>query len=256
MWQDVRLLNMVSNALLGILALSLLASGLWWVAQQPAFTLKAIHVVGVEGKGLNYVNQLTVRNTALPRIKGNFFTVRLESVRNAFETVPWVRKASVKRQWPNQLVVTIEEHRPLGTWGDQGKLVSVKGDVFTANLAEAEEGGRLSELSGPAGSEKEVVARFYDLRTWLSPIGVEPVGLKLSERYAWTAVLDNGIVLEMGRELSTDTLRSKVERMVGVYPQLAARLPDRIERLDLRYRNGLAVKAKGLSLETGTKKGK
>lgn len=256
MWHDVRLLNMVSNALLGMLALSLLASGLWWGAQQPAFTLKVIRVVGVEGRPLNYVNHLTVKNTALPRLKGNFFTVDLESVRHAFEAVPWVRQASVKRQWPNHLVVTIEEHRPLGTWGDQGKLVSVKGDVFTANLAEAEEGGALSELSGPAGSEKEVVARLYDLRTWLSPIGVEPVKLVLSERYAWTAELDNGVVLELGREWDNDTLRSRVERMVGVYPQLVARLPDRIETLDLRYRNGLAVKAKGLSLSTETKKGK
>src|SRR5690606_24546021 len=154
----------------GILALSLLASGLWWVAQQPEFTADAIHAVGVVGYGLNDVYQLTVSNTVLAGSKGNFLTVRPESVCNAIATVPWVRKASVKREWVNQLVVTIEEHRPLGTWGEQGKLVSVKGDVFTANLAEDEEGGRLSELSGPAGSEKEVVARFYDLRTWLSPI--------------------------------------------------------------------------------------
>ncbi len=247
---------MASNALLGMLALFLLASGLWWVAQQPAFTLKAIHVVGMEGEPLNYVNHLTVKNTALPRIQGNFFTVDLESVRNAFEAVPWVRRASVKRQWPNQLVVAIEEHRPLAIWGDQGKLVSVKGDVFTANLAEAEEGGELAELSGPAGSEKEVVSRLYDLRTWLASIGLEPVKLVLSERYAWKAELDNGIVLELGRESDSDTLRSRVERMMGVYPQLAARLPDRIEKLDLRYRNGLAVKAKGLSLDTEAKKSK
>lgn len=256
MWQDVRLLNMVSNALLGLLSLALLSVGLWWAAQQPAFTLKAIRIVGAEGAPLNYVNQLTVRNTALPRIKGNFFTADLEKVRSAFEAVPWVRRASVKRQWPNQLVVTIEEHQPLGTWGDRGRLVSKKGDVFTANLAEAEESGKLNELAGPAGSEKEVVARFYDLREWLSPVGVIPVGLQLSDRYAWTLELEDGVVVELGREWNTETLRSRVERLVGVYPQLVARLPGRIEKLDLRYRNGLAVKAKGLSLDTEAKKGK
>lgn len=256
MWQDVRLLNMVSNALLGLLALALLATGLWWVAQQPAFTLKAIRIVGTEGKPLSYVNQLTVRNTALPRIKGNFFTADLESVRSAFESVPWVRRASVKRQWPNQLVVTIEEHQPLGTWGDQGQLISVKGDIFTVNMAEAEENGRLFELTGPLGTEKEVVARFYDLYGWLTPVGLMPVGLQLSDRYAWTVVMDNGVVVELGREWSTETLRARVERLVGIYPQLAARLPGRIEKLDLRYRNGLAVKAKGLSLDTEAKKSK
>ena len=247
---------MVSNALLGMLVLALLLTGLWWLAQQPPFTLKAIRVQGAEGIALSYVNHLTVRNTALPRIKGNFFTVDLGTVRSAFEAVPWVRRASVKRQWPNQLVVTVEEHQPLATWGDQGRLVSVKGDLFTANLAEAEENGTLAALSGPSSTEQEVVARFHDLRAWLAPVGLTPVGLQLSDRYAWTVVLDNGMVVELGREWSTETLRSRVARLVEIYPQLAARLPGRIEKLDLRYRNGLAIKAKGLSLETETRKSK
>jgi cell division protein FtsQ len=36
-----------------------------------------------------------VRGTALPRIKGNFFTANLDAVRAAFESVPWVRRAAV-----------------------------------------------------------------------------------------------------------------------------------------------------------------
>jgi cell division protein FtsQ len=32
-----------------------------------------------------------------------------------------------------------------------------------------------------------------------------------------------------------------------VYPQLAARLQDRIESIDMRYPNGLALQARGLA---------
>ena len=158
MWQDVKMLNAITNALLVLVLLALLASGTWWVVQRPMFTLKMIRVEGEMDAPLRRVNALTIRASALPRIKGNFFTADLNAVRAAFESVPWVRKAMVRREWPNKLIVTIEEHRALGTWGDEGRLLSVKGDVFTANLAEAEDDGDLLEFDGPEGSEKDVQA--------------------------------------------------------------------------------------------------
>src|ERR1035437_7008099 len=155
MWHDIKLLNLISNALFGLFALAMVAAGLWWVAQRPLFTLKVIRIEGAEAQ-LRHIDRSTVRATALPRIRGNFFTANLDTVRLAFESVPWVRKASVRREWPNQLIVALEEHVPLGTWGDDGRLLSEKGDIFTVNLAEAEEDRELLEFAGPAGSEKEV----------------------------------------------------------------------------------------------------
>jgi cell division protein FtsQ len=190
----------------------------------------------------------------LPRIRGNFFTANLNSVRAAFETVPWVRRASVRREWPNKLIVTIEEHEPLGTWGEDGRLVSVKGDLFTANMAEAEEHGELAEFEGPDGSEKEVVARFRDLHQWFAPAKLMPEALHLSSRYAWTVRLNNGMTVELGREQDQVMLKARVDRLVGIYPQLLARLEDKIESIDMRYPNGLALKASGWTPRAETKK--
>jgi len=249
MWQDVKMLNAVTNALLALVLLALLTSGLWWLAQRPMFTLKTIRVEGVGQEQLRRVNPLTIRASAVPRIKGNFFTADLEMVRTAFESVPWVRKAMVRREWPNKLIVSIEEHRALGTWGDDGRLLSVKGDVFTANLAEAEDDGDLLEFDGPDGSEKEVVARFDQFRDWLAPIRVAPEAVALSNRYAWTVKLDNGITVELGRAESDATLKERITRLVSVYPQLMERLQGKkIENVDMRYPNGLALKADGLVL--------
>ncbi len=247
MWQDIKMLNATANALLGLLALALFAAGFWWLAQRPMFTLKTIRIEGMAENSLRYVKPATVRGTALPRIKGNFFTVNLDAVRSAFESVPWVRKATVRREWPNKLIVKLEEHTPLGTWGEDGRLVSVKGDVFTANLAEAEEDGALLEFGGPAGSEKEVVARYQDLREWFAPANLVPDAVQLSGRYAWTVKLNNGMTVELGREQSSEALKARVERLVGIYPQLVARLQNRIESVDMRYPNGLALKANGLA---------
>lgn len=248
MWHDIKMLNATTNALLGALLLAVLGCGTWWLMQRPMFTLKLIRIEGAGGAPLRHVNPATIRNSALPRIHGNFFTTDLDAVRVAFESVPWVRQASVRREWPNKLIVTVEEHVALGTWGDDGQLLSVKGDVFTANLAEAEEDGDLLEFDGPQGSANEVAQRYRDLKQWFAAIGTAPESVQLSQRYAWSVKLDNGITVELGREQNETTLRDRVARLVSVYPKLVARLQDRIESVDMRYPNGLALKAQGLAL--------
>ena len=248
MWQDVKMLNAISNALVALVLLALVASGLWWVAQRPMFTLHTIRIESAGELPLEKVNALTVRATAVPRIHGNFFTADLTAVRAAFEAVPWVRKAMVRREWPDRLVVKIEEHRALGTWGEDGKLLSQKGDVFTANLAEAEDDGDLLEFDGPPGSEKQVVTRLEQFREWFAPMKLAPESLVLSNRYAWTVKLDNGMTVELGRDQGDAVLKERIGRLVAVYPQLLERLQGKIESVDLRYPNGMALKADGMVL--------
>ena len=242
MWQDVRALNASANGLIAMVVLALVASGVWWVSQRPMFTLRTVRVESMYDIELKRVNELTLRAGVVGKFKGNFFTTNLEQVRTAFESVPWVRRATVRREWPDQLIVSIEEHEPLGTWGEDGRLLSVKGDVFTANLAEADDEHPLPQFDGPEGSEKDVLARFSQLRAWFAPVKLTPEALSLSSRYAWTVKLDNGMQVALGREQDHNTMRERVARLVKIYPQLAARVPD-IETIDMRYQNGLALAA-------------
>ena len=126
--------------------------------------------------------------------------------------------------------------------------------MFTANLAEAEEDGELPEFSGPDGSEKEVVARYRDLVSWFKDIELAPNALHLTDRYAWSVKLSNGMTVELGREQTKTTLKERVGRLVSIYPQLVARLQNRIEGVDMRYPNGLALKAEGLAFGMDSKK--
>jgi cell division protein FtsQ len=248
MWQDAKALNATANGIFALVLLACLAAGVWWLAQRPMFNLRTIRIESMAGdEELRHVNQLTLRNNALGRIKGNFFTTNLDTVRLAFESVPWVRRATVRREWPDQLIVALEEHEALGTWGADGRLLSTKGDVFTANLAEAEEDHALPEFDGPEGSEKEVLSRFEELRLWFAPLKLVPQALSLSGRYAWTVKLDNGMSVALGREQTATTLKERVDRLLGIYPQLVSHLQN-IETIDMRYQNGLALSAADLKI--------
>ena len=244
MWHNVRILNAISNACMAIFILAVVTGAIGWLIQKPVYALQTVRVQSAGGEALRHVNALTVRNIALPNIRGNFFTVDLDEVRGAFEAVPWVRSASVRREWPDKLVVSLEEYQPLGVWGNEGMLLSTKGDLFTVNMAEAEEVYDLLQFSGPEGSEKEVMVRYMDFCRRFAAIDLVPREVRLSDRYAWSVRLDNGMRVEFGREAEPGTMDVLMNRLLHAYPQLAGMADGRIENIDMRYPNGLALKVR------------
>jgi len=238
-WQNPRLLNAVANTLFALALLALLGAAAHWFARRHWFDLRAVVIEAAPGHGLSHVNEAKLRATALKSLDGTFFTVDLAVARAAFESVPWVRQVSVRRIWPNRLLVQIEEHRAFATW-DDGRLVNTLGELFVANVADLDDDSRLPQLSGPLGSTPEVVKRWRELNTWLEPLEVQPVALTLSPRWAWTARLDNGVTLLLGREQG-QAIGQRVAQMVAVWPQVAQRV-GATESIDLRYPNGFALR--------------
>lgn len=256
MWNNPRFINLIANALT-LAALSALAvAALLWLAHRPMFSLTYIEVQAADGTMLRRVSETGVRATIAGRIEGNFFTADLERVRQAFEAVPWVRQAMVRRVWPNGLEVTLREYEPLGLWNDT-QVLDVEGRVFTANQAEAEEfdGRPLPVLGGPEGSGQLVKQRLGELTEWLRPINRVPIRLILSDRYAWRAQLDNGLVLDLGRDPSnvwsqeepgdtpgTVPVKVRVQRFVQGLQAVEERLGRPVIYADLRYPDGFAVR--------------
>jgi cell division protein FtsQ len=249
MWNNVRQLNLAANALHALLLLVLLAACGYWLIQRPNFALREIRIDG----DTEHINSPTVRASVVGRLKGNFFTVDLDSARQSFEQMPWVRHASVRRVWPNALAVTLEEYKPLGTWGTD-QLVSTDGEVFTANQGELEE--ELPAFDGPDGSAKEVVARYQDFKKWFAPTGATPDEVTLTPRYAWTVKLSNGTQVELGRERNQDTLANRCRRLTAAWGAVTQRWGKDIEYADLRYPNGFAIRAAGMRFITEPEKGK
>lgn len=243
-WHDARLLNLIAKGLFGASFVAVLATASWWVVQRPSFALRGLQVEAAPGMSLDKVSSTALRATGRREGRGNFFTVDLDRVRVAFEQLPWVRRASVRRVWPNRLAVAIEEHRPFAIWNET-RLVNSHGELFSANLSEAEESGPLPAFSGPNGSEGQVVARFAELTSWMQPIGRKPESLALSPRWAWTVRLDDGTTLMLGRDQGVP-MEERVRRWVGVFPQVQARLDRKAEVIDLRYPNGFAIRSVAL----------
>ena len=229
-------------------ALALLALGsaaLSRMVQHPKFQLKRVDVRG----DLRHVTAASVRSALTGRLRGNYFTMRLDDTRRLFDTVPWVAQASVRRVWPDRLVVTLTEHRALGVWED-GRLLSDRGELFIANPDEAEIYGQLPEFSGPFSAAKDAARRYYELSAQFAALSLRIAAIDISDRKAWSLRLapDPGdakhsgdLRVELGRDRTAMPLTDRVAQVVAAYPSVVAQLGAVPARIDARYANGLAV---------------
>ena len=112
MWDDAQALRKLTNALFGASLLLLLAGALGYVLQLPGFALRAVQLDAAPQR----VERVQLEAAARDSLHGNFFTANLEQTRRSFEKLPWVRKVSVRRHFPWQLEVELEEHVALARW--------------------------------------------------------------------------------------------------------------------------------------------
>ncbi len=233
MWDDAQALRKLANGLFGASLLLVLIAITHYAVHLPVFSLQTVRLTSVPER----VDVAQIAEVVHNDLRGNFFTVDLDRTRKIFEKLPWVRQAAVRRHFPWQLDVTLEEQVALATWNG-ADLVNVQGEVFSA------EAGKLTALpafSGPEGSSADLVRHYASFGRILAPVKQEIAQLSLSQRGAWQMRLRSGMVLELGR----DHVEERLERFVAAYPASVARMRQPAKYADLRYRNGFAVAAAG-----------
>lgn len=249
---DIRLMNLTAALLLFGLTLLLLGELGAWLARHPMFSIAGISVRG----DVRHDSESLLRKQVMSRLQGTFLTIDLQAARESFEALPWVRRAVVRREFPNRLQVQLEEHRPAAFWGGGGaepRLLNVQGEVFEVNLGELEH-DELPYLSGPDEQSAEVLSTFRALQPRLQAIGLNLRRLELTGRGNWRAELDKDAVIELGRGTAQE-VETRAARFVQTLPEVAARYGRTASALlsaDLRHQDGYAIRLHGVSTVPAT----
>lgn len=232
MWDNPRLLNAAAGALLATAALLVLFAALQLLLRSALFPVREITVLG----SLQHTARESIERAARDGVSGNFFATDLGALRVSLQQLPWVRRVSVRRIWPDRIEVTLEEHVALARWGDSG-LVNTHGERFAATSL-----APLPMFAGPSGTESELTRRYHQFSVLLAPLGEAPERVILTPRFAWQLRLARGLNLELGRDSAREPIEQRLRRFVAAYPRTLARIQRHHQYVDLRYPNGFALR--------------
>jgi len=233
MWDNAALLRSIANALLAGSVLAALYGAAYYAVHLPgSFPLHSVQMNAAPQR----VAAEDVLQVVRGEVNGNLFTVDIERLRQSLEKLPWVRSVSIRREFPDRLVVALEEHQALARWNGTA-LVNTHGEVFAASSEE-----QLPEFVGQDGDSFEVAQRYGEFRQQLAALNLQVAQLALSPRHAWRVILNNGMTLELGRE----EMQQRMARFVAAYPYSLAERAESVRYVDLRYRNGFALGSTGI----------
>src|SRR5690606_29009962 len=139
-----------------------------------------------------------------------------------------------RRVWPDQLVINLDEHLPVARWGDDA-LLNNNGRAFTPEQIDSFQG--LPLLNGPERAKKRVMQNYQQFNRLLRRHGHEVARLEMSDRGSWFLTTRDGIAMLLGR----DDVLDKVQRFMTIDRLMLAERRELRARVDLRYRNGMAV---------------
>ena len=226
----------------------------WWqqaqrISLQISVIAGFIAVVGVSAYGAKHlytlpIEQLVISGTTdhvptdlietlvAPTLAGGFFAADLDAIRDDLERIPWVYRATVRRQWPDTVVVTVEEQRPIARWGNQGFL-NHEGVFFVGEQSTLFE--LLPQLWGPDSSAPHMMRHYQQVESLLQDTDLQVVSLEQDEIGQVNLTLDNGIGIALG----TEHFLQRMQRFIVLWERHLD--GQHVARIDMRYSHGAAV---------------
>lgn len=206
----------------------ILGRGVLALYEQPV-----AHIV-VSGK-LENRHREAVRNTVAASIDEGLLALDLQTLRDELESLPWIYRATLRRQFPDTLEIRVIEQLPIARWGDSGFL---NHEARIVEVADAQRWESLPLIRGPEGSEARLMTHYQRLLELLRPLELTPTSLTEDSFRQLSVVLDSGLQLELG---DRDRFSERVDRFLTLWRRELQLEAGRVERVDMRYAVGAAV---------------
>lgn len=235
-----RAMSLSCATLLSFAAIALLAADNLY--RPDAFVVDQLKIKGK----FRYVDPVNVEAVVRGHGLGNFFSIELDAIQQKVGKMPWVYRAEVRREWPNTLLIQLSEQRPIMRWGSDkwvntaGQVIDLPGEVFLPDAI---------QLKGNADDAPKILQQAL---TWKQRLQASDLALKavaLSDSNAWTLTLYSPLQSsEFEVLLGREQVAERLARFETLYRQQFSDASRRLERVDARYPDGLAIRASKASL--------
>lgn len=182
-----------------------------------------------------HVNEAWLSEQFKPYLGQNLLTLPVTQIIQQLKQNPWIKSASIRRRWPNQILVKIETYQPIAQWNQTAYIADNNHLVETTLLKELND---LPLLEGPAEQRDVVWQAYQDLSDISRRVELPITRLTFTPWGSWRVTLAKKIEVVLGK---TDT-HSRLERFIMAYNTLEQlRTTENMVYVDLRYNNGLTI---------------
>ena len=185
-------------------------------------------------KSLN-VNEAEIFKIAEKYLKNkSFFNINLDYLKNSIEKVAWVKNAYIRRSYPNEVIIFIEEYTPVAVWNNDS-YISENGYIFSANKIEK----KLPKISSYSNRNIIIFEYFSLILDGIrkNKLNDKVLLIKENEIRSLTVLLDSNIAIKFGSK--------NIEERIGIffkaYKTLNTSDLKKIRYIDMRYSNGFSI---------------
>ena len=191
-------------------------------------------IKNVTSSELININKDDISNAVKYLYSKSFFEIDLNYLKNKLEKIEWVRKINVRRLYPNEIIIDIEEHTPILIWNNK-MYINMYGEKFNVSKIDK----NIPLLISDESRINEVFTYFKLFNEKLSSRKLDFKITKIMENEirSLTISLSSGINIQLGSK----DVNNKILLFFEIYKSLNTRDLNKIRYIDMRYSNGFSV---------------
>lgn len=167
----------------------------------------------------------------------NFHRLKLEEIAQRINDVSWVQSVVVRRDWRQGIVVEPTPRAAVANFGSE-HLLDVKGVVFTPSDTNLLNNPKFINLYGNEQNALEIMKQMERVSRWYTPLGLSVQDVILTDRQTLIVRFDTGLRVVA----DYDRVDQKLYQLAGILKENTLPIPlDRIQAIDLRYKNGFSI---------------
>tara|TARA_A100000164_G_scaffold379158_1_gene422707 strand:+ start:1530 stop:2288 length:759 start_codon:yes stop_codon:yes gene_type:complete len=221
-----------------------------WFFSQPNFHLKYL-ILNISSDNVQHVKPKELKKLVIMELNGTALTTDLGPIYKSVLSHPWIKEATVRRIWPNKILVNLVEHNIIGVWSD-GRFVTQAGKLLQFDKLQSESINKekncfLLKLDGPNETVTAVLDRARMISKKAIKVGLQTTGVQLTNQYDWRVFFSNGMKMELGGENLETPLEKRLDNFFNSIAWVRKKIKKDLISVDLRYAQGFAFEESKIS---------
>ena len=240
LWNCPNSMTTVTRIVLMFSVLCLIITMFQWFFSQPNFHLKYL-ILNISSDNVQHVKPKELKKLVIMELNGTALTTDLGPIYKSVLSHPWIKEATVRRIWPNKILVNLVEHNIIGVWSD-GRFVTQAGKLLQFDKLQSESINKekncfLLKLDGPNETVTAVLDRARMISKKAIKVGLQTTGVQLTSQYDWRVFFSNGmkknmkeirefLTTKMYKHSEINRMTSKAKRIVSDLYKIYSEEPD------------------------------